>query len=422
MAVNSLTISLTVLFVTRVFAGFVFLEPTLRNKSAKDAVVSIGWFIYAGGPLLNLLDLSYSIPFSQSWLSVFVVMGSFCILLGLVLYFSPVSFKKPGIIFLGVSLVIVCSLFIFPDISPVITVSIQALLLLGIAMIVLFRRNWIIKTGGIHSYIWLSVFFILSLTATVVHLFIPSIDQSVKFLFTFMVNLFLYMVFLHFDRERSFREIEENKSTIAKSLQEKNILLKEIHHRVKNNMMVMISLLHFQKTAAKDPLLAEQLEKAQNRIEAMALVHEYLYEIKNMAHIQFKSYIEGLLANLKTIIGRDISIRLDIEDFRINPDQLVYCGLIINEIITNSSKHAFAASNEKYISIEAHRAENIELVLRDNGSGMPYTAPSPGESEGVGFKLISNLCIQLNAKMDINNEHGTVYHFSIPFQPLTAAS
>ena len=413
MIMDDLSMSLAVLFVTRIFFGFVFLEQAIRNRTAKESIVSAGWFVYAFSPYIGLINYQRTGDIFHPWLPAFTVMGTLCLLYGLILYYFNVAVRKAGIIFICIAPLIIGILIVFPEINPILTVAVQTVLLLSTALIVLFRRLWIIKTAGIYSYIWLSLFFVLSLAGTSLHLFFPLIAQSVKFLFTFIINLFLFMVFLHFDRERSFQKIKEDEMEISASLREKEILLQELHHRVKNNMTIMTSLLNIQSSTSENHQLKEQLEKAQSRIEAMALVHEYLYESKNMTEIHFKDYVEGLIAYWLTFLGNDISIRLNISDFKISPDKLVSCGLIINEIISNSYKHAFTASGNNRISIEARMDDNIQLTLRDNGKGLPDSL-DPEQSEGIGFQLIDSLCIQLNADMEISNDNGTEYRFIIP--------
>ena len=411
--INSLIISLNVLLLTRVFAGIVFLEEAMRKKAAKYSVLAIGWFIYAVSSGLSLFSFLATGDINHPWLAVFVVMGTFCILFGLILFYLPVSIKKTIVVLICTSIPISSIPFVLPNAGLFITVGIQGVLILLATVIVVFRRQWIIKTGGVSSYVWLSVFLFFSLTGTSLHLFFPSVDQSVKFLITFAINLFLFMAFLHFDKEESFRRIKENEAIITRALWEKEILLKEVHHRVKNNMAIMVSLLNFQSSSSTDPELQEQLEKAQSRIEAMALVHEYLYESKNLSQIDFREYVQGLISYLGTLLGNDISIKLDIEDFKINPDLSVSCGLLINEIVSNSYKHAFTTSADRRISIEANIDDAIHLVLRDNGEGLPDSV-DPDHSRGIGFQLINSLCHQLNAKMDIKNDNGTVFNITIP--------
>ncbi|MCH7519792.1 MAG: PAS domain S-box protein, partial [Candidatus Dadabacteria bacterium] len=202
------------------------------------------------------------------------------------------------------------------------------------------------------------------------------------------------------------RKIADQK--IRKSLKEKEVLLKEIHHRVKNNLQVICSLLSLQSSYIKSTDNSDIFNESQNRIKSMALVHEFLYQSDNLASINFKEYMNTLVDNLLSSYEADIyniSSVIEVEDITLDIDTAIPCGLIINELVSNSIKHAFPWAKENLgsgdrknmISIELFMTDNgfYNLNISDNGKGFPSNIDFR-DTNSLGLKLVCALTEQLN--------------------------
>jgi PAS domain S-box-containing protein len=205
---------------------------------------------------------------------------------------------------------------------------------------------------------------------------------------------------------------------LAASLKEKEVLLREIQHRVKNNLQVIASLHSLQADSIKDPAALAVFQESRNRILSLALVHEMLYHMRDMSRINFHEYIRKLAANVFQSYGigpERIVLRLDAEPIALELDQAIPCGLIINELISNSLKHAFPAGRRGEIAIGLHRRapSQVELTVGDNGVGMPKNVDYR-RSDSLGLQLVQTLTDQLDAAVEKTNSHGT--RFRITFQ------
>jgi len=208
---------------------------------------------------------------------------------------------------------------------------------------------------------------------------------------------------------------------IQKDLKEKEILLKEIHHRVKNNLQIVGSLLGLQAKHIKDKQALEMFEESRNRVRSMALVHENLYRSKDFANINFAKYIKNLTDQLvKTYIIDSGKIELDVkvEDVCPGIDQAIPCGLIINELVSNALKHAFPPSLKRKgkieIAVHSMEADEIELTVKDNGVGIPKELDIR-KTESLGLKLVTILAEdQLDGKVTLDRSGGT--KFTIRFK------
>jgi two-component sensor histidine kinase/HAMP domain-containing protein len=204
---------------------------------------------------------------------------------------------------------------------------------------------------------------------------------------------------------------------ISDSLREKEVLLKEVHHRVKNNMMVISSLLNLQSGHANDEKYTEMTMRSQSRIRAMALVHEKLYMTQNFTKIDSIDYIHSLVDSIKgAYVGHlDTKETIDVDDIIIDIDALIPCGLIINELLTNSFKHAMNGQGPLKIglSLKRHNDNRIVLTVKDNGPGLPE-GYDLSRSEGIGFKLIKALVSQINGTYEIADESGLNFQITFP--------
>jgi two-component sensor histidine kinase len=208
---------------------------------------------------------------------------------------------------------------------------------------------------------------------------------------------------------------------VRESLREKEVLLQEIHHRVKNNLQVISSLLDLQSQHIEEPATLELFRESCNRIRAMALVHETLYKFKDFAKINFTEYIENLSSYLFSAYGvnvENINLELDIDDVTLNVDTAIPCGLIINELVSNALKYAFPNKAEGKIYIALHFDEDkiYTLTIRDNGIGLPPNW-QVSSVNSLGLKLVDILAQQLEGTLQVNSRSGT--EFSLIFSELS---
>ncbi len=198
---------------------------------------------------------------------------------------------------------------------------------------------------------------------------------------------------------------------IKHSLQEKDILLKEVHHRVKNNLQVISSILNLQSSYIKDQNTLNILRESQNRIKSMAFIHECLYQTKDFSSINFSEYIVNLTSNLvNTYSDFEIKQEFNLQSIFLNLDLAIPSGLIINELFSNALKYAFnSTKKENIISIELYsEEENIKLVISDNGIGLPNNIDFRN-TESLGLQLVVSLVDQLNGDIQMDNLNGTKY-------------
>ena len=214
--------------------------------------------------------------------------------------------------------------------------------------------------------------------------------------------------------EQSQVEHKRMEEQIKASLKEKEVLLREIHHRVKNNMQVISSLLRLQSEYIKDKKYIEMLKESQNRIRSMAFIHEKLYQSKDLANIDFNRYIKSLTDDLFRSYGVStdkIALKMDIESVSLGVDAAIPCGLIINELVSNSLKHAFPGGREGEIKIVLRRTDGkeIELLVSDDGVGIPEDLDFRN-TESLGLQLVTGLSEdQLQGKIELNRAKGTEF-------------
>ena len=205
---------------------------------------------------------------------------------------------------------------------------------------------------------------------------------------------------------------------VKKSLSEKEILLSEVHHRVKNNLQIMSSLVKLQSHHIKDPKTLEILKESENRIRSMAIVHNKLYNTKDYVNIDFGDYVKSLTESFYTTFGLNLSIikfDIDIKDIVLNIDTAIPCGLIINELVSNSIKYAYPNNEKGIIKISLHAGYNgsFTLIVNDNGIGLPVDF-DVNASKTLGIELVKLLTNQLNGKLEIINNNGA--EFKIIFE------
>lgn len=211
-------------------------------------------------------------------------------------------------------------------------------------------------------------------------------------------------------------EIVERKRAeerIQASLREKEVLLKELHHRVKNNLQVISSLLKLQTRYVEDETYADMFKESQNRVISMALVHEKLYQSEDLASIDLNEYVNHLTNAMFRTYGVDtgkIALKVDAADVMLGVDTAIPCGLIINELISNSLKYAFPEGKEGEIKIRFHPTDEneMELTVSDNGISMPKDLDLR-HVKSLGLKLVSILTDQIGGKIEIDRSRGTKF-------------
>ena len=207
---------------------------------------------------------------------------------------------------------------------------------------------------------------------------------------------------------------------IKASLNEKEILLKEIHHRVKNNMQVIICLLNLQANTINNIEIKDIFEESQDRIKAMAIIHEKLYQSKNFSEIDFAGYIKNLtdyLLHSYNITGKNVIIETDADSIPVEIDMAVPLGLIINELVTNAFKYAFKknAQGKIFVGLHLNKKEELVLEVSDNGCGLPDNIDYQNTSS-LGLQLVCSLTQQIEGVIELNKENGTTFKITFPYK------
>ncbi|MBD1920225.1 PAS domain S-box protein [Microcoleus sp. FACHB-831] len=216
-------------------------------------------------------------------------------------------------------------------------------------------------------------------------------------------------------------DISDRKRTeeqIKASLKEKEVLLKEIHHRVKNNLQIISSLLNLQSESIKDSRILDIFKEGQNRIDSMALIHEKLYQSENLDRVEFCEYIQELASNLYYSYeagSKDIVLTINVDNVQLGIDTAIPCGLIINELVSNSLKYAFPSGRSGEIIIDLHWEDDTELILSvsDNGIGFPQNVDFKN-TESLGLQLVIALTNQLDGNIELNRDIGTEFKLKFP--------
>jgi len=212
---------------------------------------------------------------------------------------------------------------------------------------------------------------------------------------------------------RDITNRKQAEEQVKASLKEKEVLLKEIHHRVKNNLQVIYSLLDLQSNYIKDPQALRVFKEGQNRIRSMALIHEKLYQSRDLAKIDFAKYLQSLTDHLFRSYGVDpetITLRIYVEDVFLGVDTAIPCGLIINELVSNSLKYAFPTgrNGEIVIDLRSDRENNLTLTIRDNGVGLPKDLDLQN-TMSLGLQLVTLLSAQLGGTLALDRRGGTAF-------------
>ena len=212
-------------------------------------------------------------------------------------------------------------------------------------------------------------------------------------------------------------ERKKAEDRILRSLKEKELLLREIHHRVKNNLQIISTLLSLQSSKSGKINVEDLYMESQNRIQSIALIHEKLYKSDDLAHINFESYVKDLVSDLFDSYGVNssrIKLNLNIEEVTMGIETAIPCGLIINELVSNSLKHGFSSSETGQINVELRKDGEYSLIISDTGSPFPEEMDIIS-NDTLGLELIKNLVIQLDAKLTFKRD---IKEFTINFKEL----
>lgn len=205
---------------------------------------------------------------------------------------------------------------------------------------------------------------------------------------------------------------------IKASLREKNVLLREIHHRVKNNMQVISSLLNLQSRHAEDEKALDMLRGIQNRVKSMTLIHERLYQSKDIAKVSFAEHVQTLISHLFSSYGADaraVKLNINIKDVLLDINTAIPCSLIINEIISNSLKHAFPGGRKGEIKVAMHpiNEKEIRLIISDDGIGLPEETDFR-KTDSLGLHLVRLLAEdQLHGDIKMDRTKGTNFNIRL---------
>jgi two-component sensor histidine kinase len=224
----------------------------------------------------------------------------------------------------------------------------------------------------------------------------------------------------------TIQDITERKRAeeqIKSALAEKEVLLKEVHHRVKNNLQVVYSLLHLQANHLQDPQARRAFRESQDRVRSMALIHEKLYQSPDLAKIDFGDYVRKLVAHLfhsyQANLG-SVAVEVDVCDTSLGIDAVIPCGLLINELVSNSLKHAFppgvqlegAAGQAGWICITFDTTDGTSvLVVSDNGIGFPPEIDFR-HTDSLGLQLVMALVQQLGGVIELERRPGTTFRIT----------
>jgi two-component sensor histidine kinase len=206
-------------------------------------------------------------------------------------------------------------------------------------------------------------------------------------------------------------ERERAEETFKASLRQQEVLLREVHHRIKNNLQIISSLLDIQASSVEDPHIVEMFMDIQNRVISMALIHETLYQSGNLRMVNFGVYVrtlaEQIFRSYNVAMDR-ISLQIRADEVMLDTNQAIPCGLILNELLCNCLKHAFPGERggEVHIELRSEAAPQVTMLVRDNGIGFPSGMDS-SHPETLGLQLVYSLTEQLGGRLEIERNDGT---------------
>ncbi|MEL7835144.1 two-component regulator propeller domain-containing protein [Fodinibius sp. N2] len=216
------------------------------------------------------------------------------------------------------------------------------------------------------------------------------------------------------EKKRLKTLVDEQTKDLQEALEEKEVLIKEIHHRVKNNLAVISGLLELQMGHADNRFASRVLFESQRRVQSISMIHEKLYQNERLAEIDFEQYVHELVEIINYSFSspaKDIEVKIDIDDFKLGVDQGIPCGLILNELVSNAYEHAFVNQQKGTIDIDIQEKDTNRIIFKvvDNGQGLPEDFDIT-QSETLGLTLVETLCKQVEGTFSFKNtENGTEF-------------
>lgn len=223
------------------------------------------------------------------------------------------------------------------------------------------------------------------------------------------------------ERKRSLEQLNERTADLTASLKERDVLLQEIHHRVKNNLQIISSLINMQARKLEEGAPREVLKECKSRVEAIALIHEKLYQSRDFGRVPFSDYIRSLANNVlhaADAAAAGISLSIDAQAISLGVDKAIPCGLILNELLTNAMKHAFpeGVAGVIMVTLKHIGPDQVQLTVSDNGVGMQERSPA-AVNASIGLQLVATLTEQLEGTMQVRSTGGTSVSVEFPDSP-----
>jgi two-component sensor histidine kinase len=218
------------------------------------------------------------------------------------------------------------------------------------------------------------------------------------------------------ERRRQDDALHAKQAALTQSLKEREVLLQEVHHRVKNNLQVISSLINMQVRRIDHGSTRDALEECQTRVLAIALIHEKLYQSKDYSEVRFAEYARSLAANVFHATGispREVSLELAIDEVPLGVDLAIPCGLVINELITNSLKHGFKDGRTGTLRVALSKLDDgkLRLTVSDDGAGLP-DGFELHRAESMGLQLVCTLAEQLDASVVVTRDRGASFQLT----------
>ena len=259
--------------------------------------------------------------------------------------------------------------------------------------------------------------------------FLTDSDRYTMFMFNLpfsitSIGLFVFLTMSNNKRqhdlyEQQINERKETEKIIKQALIEKEILLAEIHHRVKNNLSIIASLFNLQISTIENEVAQNILLESKNRVKSMALIHDKLYKNDSLNDVDFSAYISELITEIKysyPTLSANIDIQTNISNTKLNVNNAIPCGLILNELLTNCYKHAFKGRDKGTITIEfSSTGKNVTLKVKDDGTGLKAGYEN---SESLGMVVILSLSDQLGGKHTFTVDNGTCFELTFVQEPI----
>ncbi|TGJ99565.1 sensor histidine kinase [Leptospira semungkisensis] len=278
------------------------------------------------------------------------------------------------------------------------------------------RRHLILPGPAIFAVASLSTGVFLSISNFLEHSGISDLlddyEGFARDLFVMFLLIFLYVDSMH--REQVKREDDQKR--IQNELREKAFLLTEIHHRVNNNLQIVSGLLSLQRESQGTGKISDALRIAQNRILSIAKIHQIIYDSQNLLQIGVDSILGSVIQNLTTAYQNEstrILVKSEMDkNIKLDPERAMPLGLILNELVTNSLKHAYCDGEAGEISVRLEQdAGNIILSVSDSGKGLPS---AEAEDTGIGMKLVESLVQQIRGRVKVDSKEGTSIRIILP--------